>query len=133
MKPQNPNKLYPLFVTTRLADVKRFYTERVGFIASFDSPHYLQVQSGGENGPELCFMTPEAIQGGTPLPEFPGAGVVVSIPTPDADTKYREVVAQGLKPLSEPSNKPWGWRSFPVVDPIGIILDFFHVVDEKSM
>ena len=50
---------------------------------------------------------------------------------------YRLTVAERLTALrdrgvtatSEPSLKPWGWRSFEVRDPNGVILDFFHVAE----
>lgn len=133
MKPQNPNKLFPLFLTSRFAETKRFYMDKLGFTLTFDRPVYLQVRSGDEDGPELCFMLPNAFPDGVTRPEFGGQGVIVSIPTPDADTKYRELLAKDIKPLTEPSDKPWGWRSFLVADPNGIVLDFFHVIETKPM
>lgn len=132
MKARNPNKLFPLLVTSRLTETKRFYIDKLGFTAAFDAPTYLQVRSADEAGPELCFMTPDALPDGAVLPEFPGKGVLMSIPTADVDAKYRELLAKDLKPLNEPANKPWGWRSFLLADPNGLILDFFHVLDEKA-
>jgi predicted enzyme related to lactoylglutathione lyase len=130
---QNPNKLFPLFVTSNLAETKRFYTQVVGFTPSVDTPEYLQLSSADKDGPELCFMTPEAFGNGTVLPPFGGVGVIVSIPTPDADKKHASVLEAGAQPDTTPANKPWGWRSFLVRDPNGLVLDFFHVVEQKSM
>jgi uncharacterized glyoxalase superfamily protein PhnB len=133
MNPSNPNKLFPLFVTTKLAETKHFYTQVLGFETSVDQPYYLQLTSQGKDGPELCFMIPDAFKDSGVQPAFRGEGVIVSIPTKDADARHASLIAAGVTPLTTPSNKPWGWRSFLVRDPNGVILDFFHVVDEKSM
>jgi predicted enzyme related to lactoylglutathione lyase len=132
MQPQNPNKLFPLFVTKKLAETKRFYSELAGFTITHDLPNYLQVASAGPEGPELCFMNPDGFPGGGPWPEFAGAGVIMSIPVPNADAKHAALVKADLKPLAPPSDKPWGWRSFQVADPNGVVLDYFHTIEAKG-
>lgn len=132
MNSPNPNKLFPLFVTPNLEQTKQFYTRVAGFTTSVDTPEYLQVASNGKDGPELCFMKPDAMGGPAPQPAFQGAGVIVSVPTDNADKKHASILEAGTKPDTSPSNKPWGWRSFFVRDPNGIVLDFFHVVEEKA-
>jgi catechol 2,3-dioxygenase-like lactoylglutathione lyase family enzyme len=130
MKPQNPSKLYPLIVTDKLEETKRFYSEQAGFRVVHDRPMYLQVAYGDGDGPELAFMRPDAFPDGKPRPTFDGKGVIVSIPTPDADGKYAALRAAKVEVLSEPDDKPWGWRSFIAADPNGLLLDFFHVYKE---
>ena len=129
MTTKNPIHLYPMFICNDLEKTKEFYL-RAGFGVRFDMPEYLQVFHGGPDGQDLCFMTREAAPKGRPYDSFAGRGVVVSIPTPDADAKCQELGAQGIEVLSEVSDKPWGWRSFHVADPNGVILDFFHVYKE---
>jgi catechol 2,3-dioxygenase-like lactoylglutathione lyase family enzyme len=129
---KNPTKLFPMFITKDLAKTKRFYT-KAGFDLRFDMDEYLQVSYGGPNGPELCFMKPHSSNNGTAYPEFGGKGVIVSIPTKDADAKYKELQQGSFELLSTPEDKPWGWRSFHAVDPNGVILDFFHVYKEVQM
>jgi uncharacterized glyoxalase superfamily protein PhnB len=129
MKPQNPNKLFPLFLTTKLEQTKRFYVEQAGFRTVFDLPTYLQV-AYGDGGPELCFMKPDAFPDGQTRPAFDGRGVIVSIPTEDADKKYSALSNAGVPLASKVEDKPWGWRSFFAVDPNGVMLDFFHVYKE---
>jgi catechol 2,3-dioxygenase-like lactoylglutathione lyase family enzyme len=119
------DKLFPLFVTSDLAACHRFYVDSLGWTEVARNDHYLQVRRGGEDGPELCFMTPNA----SPqmrLEPFQGQGVVVSIGTPDADAWFATLRGRGVATLGEPSDKPWGWRSFLVRDPAGVVLDFFH-------
>jgi catechol 2,3-dioxygenase-like lactoylglutathione lyase family enzyme len=127
---KNPTKLFPLFLTERLDETRSFYEEKLGFTVLIDMPEYIQLQYGGAEGPELCFMKPDAFPDGMVRPAFQGEGVVVSIPTPCADDKFREVTQHRVETTGQPENKPWGWRSFFAVDPNGILLDFFHVYKE---
>lgn len=127
-KLENPNKLFPMFVTAKLAETKAFYVDKLGWKATYDKPYYLQVRSGELDGPELAFMSPE-VPGAASSPSFPGAGVVVSVPVEDADRHHDALCGRGVEPRTEPSLKPWGWRSYHVSDPNGVILDFFHTAE----
>lgn len=132
MKPKNPEKLFPLFLTEKLEETKHYYTRKLGFRLSFDVPTYLQVACGeGPGAPELCFMRPDALPDAK-RPAFGGQGVIVSIPTPDADATYARLREAGAELEQPPSDKPWGWRSFIARDPNGVLLDFFHVYKEVS-
>lgn len=128
----NPNKLFPLFITEDLAACKRFYIDGLGWTTTHEMDCYLQVRSGPEDGPELCFMTPQAAPALGPMPTFPGQGVIVSVPVDDADAHHAKLRARGLSPLAEPSDKPWNWRSYVIRDPAGVVLDFFHVIAAKA-
>lgn len=132
-RPPNLTKLFPMVLTTRLEETKRYYTEKADFRVVYDLPTYLQVAFGEGDAPELCFMKPDAFPDGVTRPAFAGNGIVVSIPTPDADVKYATLKERGAELLSAPSDKPWGWRSFLAVDPNGVVLDFFHVETVPSM
>lgn len=132
MKPNNPTKLFPLFLTPKLSETKAYYEDKVGFRVTIETPNYLQVQHGDELGPELCFMKPDAFPDGKARPPFPGEGVMVSVPVPDADEKFAALKKAGADLLDTPSDKPWGWRSFLVADPNGVVLDFFHVYREYN-
>ena len=127
----NPKKLFPLFVTDKLAETKAFYTEKAGFEITFDMDSYLSVRYGDKDGPELAFAASESEELGK-MPVFGGEGVIVSIPTKDADRKAREMESRGVKLMSPPETRPWGWRSFMTADPNGVILDFFHVPAENA-
>jgi uncharacterized glyoxalase superfamily protein PhnB len=118
-----------MFVSRDLKETKAFYG-RAGFSVRFDQPEYLQVCHGGPSGQELCFMTPEAAPKLPGFEAFAGQGAVVSIPTKSADDKCTELEKAGVEILAPVSDKPWGWRSFMVADPNGVILDFFHVYKE---
>jgi uncharacterized glyoxalase superfamily protein PhnB len=127
-----PNKLFPLIITDKLAQTRAYYTEQLGAELSFGGDTYMQIRFGGEDGPELCFMTPDAAPALGQLPKFGGDGLVVSIPTDSADLTHARVEKLGAKIGAPPSDKPWGWRSFTAIDPNGVVLDFFHVIDKPQ-
>ena len=127
----NPNKLFPMFTTAKLAETRAFYVDKLGWTPTYDMPCYLQVRSADVDGPELAFMS----NTGGPTegaPAFPGQGVCVSVPVADADAHHVALRARGVEPEAAPTLEPWGWRSFKVRDPAGVILDFFHVAAEPA-
>lgn len=131
---ENPRKLFPLILTEDLDATRRFYVDKLGWTATHDLDAYLQVRLHEDpESPELAFMLPGP-QG--PCDEarvaFAGRGVMVSVPVADADAHHGEVRAAGLEPTSAPSVKPWGWRSYALVDPNGVVLDFFHVAEAPA-
>lgn len=133
MNAKNPTKLYPMFLTSRLDETKRYYLEVLGARVVYDLPTYLQVAFGEGDGPELGFMKPDAFPDGKARPAFDGRGVIVSVPTPNADTLCAEIAKKGGEIVAPLSDKPWGWRSFFTQDPNGVVLDFFHVYNEHPM
>jgi predicted enzyme related to lactoylglutathione lyase len=130
MKPKNPTRLFPLFLTEKLGETKAYYRDKAGFAVTIDMDGYLQVQCSGKDGPELCFMNPDKFPDGKRRPAFEGRGVMVSVPVPDADEAHTRMRKAGAEIAEPPSDKPWGWRSFLAVDPNGVGLDFFHVYKE---
>jgi catechol 2,3-dioxygenase-like lactoylglutathione lyase family enzyme len=125
-----PNRLFPLIVTDRLAQVRAFYTETLGYKLSIDTPDYFQVQFGSAEAPELCFI--EKKPEGPFAQTFGGGGVVVSIPTPNADQAHGAWSKKKVPMLSAPTDMPYGWRSFALKDPAGVVLDFFHVLPQSE-
>lgn len=130
----NPSKLFPLILTDKLDETKAFYTKTAGWTVTHEMPNYLQVRSGtDEASPELAFMKPDVSPAmGQPMKTFKGEGIIVSVPTASADKKHQALLDAKAPVLSEPSDKPWGWRSFLVRDPNGVILDFFHEVQQSA-
>ncbi|MEM6995293.1 MAG: VOC family protein [Myxococcota bacterium] len=130
----NPNKLFPLLVTDKLAQTREYYVEQLGCELVNDMPDYIQVRfGGGSEGPELAFMTTKAAAPmGRALQEFGGSGLIVSIPTESADDKHAALSKKKVTLASKPEDRPWGWRSFAAVDPNGLVLDFFHVLDQAA-
>ena len=46
----NPNKLFPLVITDKMAQTKAFYLEQAGFQIVHDMDDYLQVRWGFQSG-----------------------------------------------------------------------------------
>jgi len=122
----NPiNKLFPLVATDKFTETRAFYRDRLQLEFSYEMDAYFQVRFSDASGPELAFMTVESGEVGL----FRG-GLVISIPTPNADRTAAAMEAKGI-PLTKPvTDKPWGWRSFVITDPAGVRLDFFHVLPQ---
>jgi len=57
-----------------------------------------------------------------------GAGLFLYLCVDDVDEFYRDLVAKGLKPSSEPRDWPWGNREFVIRDPDGYKIVFFHKI-----
>lgn len=126
-KLENPQALYPMIITKKIGETKDFYL-KAGFKVRHEmKDEYLQVFWGAGEGIDLSFAAPHAGPNGREFTEFGGQGLMISLPTPDADEKYAEFKQGGVKTECEVEDKPWGWRSFHVVDPNGVVLDFFHV------
>lgn len=128
----NPKKLFPLIVTSRLDEVKSFYTDKLGWEIVFDMEGYKQFRQS-EDGPELCFMAARAGEAlGVELQEFGGRGIVVSVPIADPDAEHERLAKSGVEPTTPASDKPWGWRSFIVEDPTGLRLDLFRQAEQAA-
>ena len=128
----NPKKLFPMVVTEKLAETKQFYIDKADFEIVYEMPDYLQVRYGDESGPELSFFSTTEDGPLGKLPDFKGEGLMISIPTEDADRKALEMEGRGVKLVTRPTVKPWGWKSFLAQDPNGVLLDFFHVPAENA-
>lgn len=120
-------KLFPLIKTNKLTETKKFYTS-LGWGVTMETPGYLQVHYGSKEGPELCFMPPEDHEIQALQHIFQGQGLGFSIQVDNADEECNRLQKRGVKIMANPENKPWGWRSFLVQDPNGVVLDFYHLV-----
>lgn len=124
--------LVPMIVTADLAATRAFYVDQLGCTVVIDMDHYVQVRFGDTpDTRELAFMPPgppEAPMGGEPALT---GGLIASIAVGDAD-KFRATLADRGVDAPEPTDKPWGWRSFTLRDPNGVVLDFFHAIAEDA-
>lgn len=125
------SNLYPLVVTDGLEPVREFYTRKLEATMVFDMPQYLQVRLGdGEKGPQISFMPKDhAFAQGRPALS---GGLIFSIEVEDVDRLYSHHRERDVPVLSAPADRPWGWRSYLVQCPTGLLLDFFHVLEQAS-
>jgi catechol 2,3-dioxygenase-like lactoylglutathione lyase family enzyme len=128
----NP-KMVPLVFTEQFDATRSFYLDRLGATPVMeDGNNYLQVRFGtDEDRPELAFCPP--LPSESPIGAQPAfaQGLLVSVPVDDADGYRKHLVERGLD-VPEPTDKPWGWRSFLLPDPSGVTLDFYHVIADDA-
>lgn len=128
----NPNKLFPLVVTDKLEETRKFYVDQIGCELTVDMPEYVQVRFGSDaSAPELAFMTTGGAPALSPHAPFAGEGLTISIPTESADKKHAQLAKKKVNVTAELADRPWGWRSFVARDPNGVYLDFFHVLEQS--
>ena len=103
------------YTTHNLADVKRFYTDLLGFRRFEQDPamNYLYVQTGHSSSDG--FMPP--MQGmGEPSPaKEPTLYFMVK----DVDRAYTDRSAKGVQFEGPPADMPWGHRVVSTIDPEG--------------
>jgi uncharacterized glyoxalase superfamily protein PhnB len=100
---------------------RAFYGRHLGAKVVFDCGWYVTLRLGGADGPEVSFATPHGGQG-TIVP--PGA-VSLYVEVDDVDAEFERVRATGAPLAAPPSDKPWGDRSFELVDPAGVRVYLF--------
>jgi len=103
------------YTTHNLADVKRFYTDLLGFRRFEQDPqmNYLYVQTGHSSS--VGFMPP--MQGmGEPSP---AKEPVLYFMVKDVDRAYTDLSAKGVQFEGPPADMPWGHRVVRTVDPEG--------------
>ncbi len=103
------------YTTHRLDEVKRFYTDLLGF-KKFDhdpSMNYLYVQTGRSSS--LGFMPPMEGQGEPSPAKEPQLYLMVK----DVDKAYADLSARGIQFQGPPADMPWGHRVVRTTDPEG--------------
>jgi predicted enzyme related to lactoylglutathione lyase len=107
------------FTTHALEDMKRFYTEVLGFESFEYDPafQYLSVRTGPSSS--LGFMPPVP---GPPEQWRPPREPVIYLHVRDVDRVYRDLTARGVTFLQEPKDMPWKHRVAILRDPEGRML-----------
>lgn len=130
--------LFPVVVTSKLAQARDFYVQHFDFRVVFEEAWYVQLQGfRGDNTPplELAFMVPNVDSQPVLLHgAFSGEGVVLSIEVDDVDTLHTKLKEAGeLREVVVPlRDEPWGQRQFLIKDPAGTLLDVFQMIPPSS-
>jgi len=103
------------YTTHRIGEVKRFYTEVLGFKQFDHEPqmNYLFVQTG--NSSSVGFMPPMPGMGEPSPAKEPTLYFMVK----DVDKAYSELAAKGVPFEGPPADMPWGHRVVSTTDPEG--------------
>jgi predicted enzyme related to lactoylglutathione lyase len=103
------------YTTHNFEEVRRFYTQQLGFTKfDFDpSMNYLFVQT--TNGSSVGFSPPMPQAGQPMMPREPILYFIVK----DVDEAYRKLQTRGVSFEGPPEDKPWGHRIVVTRDPEG--------------
>ncbi|MFN8221911.1 MAG: VOC family protein [Gaiellales bacterium] len=71
----------------------------------------------------------EVVEDSPDHPAAPVQGVSIAIEFAGVDALYARL-REEVSPVEEIGDRPWGHRSFALVDPNGLKLTFFEVIDE---
>ena len=104
------------YTSHALEDVRRFYTEVLGFASFQHNPNfqYLSVRTGPSSS--LGFMPPMP---GPPEQWRPPREPVIYLHVEDVDRAHGELVAKGVTFQQEPTDMPWKHRVAILRDPEG--------------
>jgi catechol 2,3-dioxygenase-like lactoylglutathione lyase family enzyme len=58
------------------------------------------------------------------LLQLPKRGFHIEIDATELDAVHEQLVKGGIRPASAPRDRPWGERTFNVIDPDGNVLEF---------
>jgi predicted enzyme related to lactoylglutathione lyase len=117
------------YTTHVMEDVKRFYTEVLGF-KRFDWDENMQYLSG-QTGPSssLGFMSP---QPGPPELWRPPREAALYLVVEDLDRAHRELVERGVTFEQDPADMPWGHRVALLRDPEGRTVYLAEIASERG-
>lgn len=125
---------YPIVVTApeRLAVIRDFYTQRLGFTVGFEATWFLLLSLDGERPVTLGFMASDH-PSSPPGPEvFDGRGVFLTLQVEDAAVEHDRLRAAGAEIALPLRAEPWGQRRFALVDPAGVWLDVVEQIEPDA-
>ncbi|WP_235126439.1 VOC family protein [Dyadobacter sp. CY347] len=125
-------KLNAGIITSKIAETKAFYTQKLGFGVTFENEFYLLLHTPDKSA-EISFLLPEH-PSQQPLFQMPftGNGVYLTIETQDVDKLYRDLKKKDVAISIELRDEPWGDRHFAITDPNGIGIDLVKYVSQEK-
>lgn len=123
---------YTVIVTPKFHECRDFYAQWFGFTPVFEASWFYYLESQGDHGYGIAFMSPDH-PSEPPGPEaFSGKGAFVTLAVEDAAAEYERLRAAGLEMAYELRDEPWGQRRFAVVDPAGTWLDVVQQIEPEA-
>ena len=114
------SSFYPVICTDRVTETSDFYVRLLGFEVVFSADWYVSLRRGAH---ELAVLD----AGHPTIPadyRKPVAGLLLNVEVDDVDAEYRRLVAgEGLAPVLDLRDEPFGQRHFIVADPAGTLVD----------
>lgn len=121
--------IYPVTITTKLDECKRFYMTHFGFTAVFEEDWYVQLLHKA-SGVEIGLMLPGLE--GQPAEfhdEFPARGIVYTLEVDNVDVEYERLKLEAVDIFHPPTTEAWGQRHFCLRDPSGVVIDVVQQVE----
>ena len=118
----------PLVCTDKIEAQKAFYCEHFDFRPTFDSAEFLGLISQNGNC-EISFMTPtsEDVQFQS------NANIAFCLEVDDVDEEHARLTADGVEFVQPPQDNPWGDRSAIAVDPSGIKVYIYKMIQPSQV
>ena len=122
-QPKMEMKLNAGFITNKLDETKKFYSEVLNFGVSFENEFYLLLHTPN-NEAEISFLLPNhPSQQALFQPEFAGKGAYLTIEVAEVDSFYEKLKKLKVPIKIDLRDEPWGDRHFAIEDPNGIGID----------
>ena len=118
----NTQKISPTISIEHPEASRDFYIKYFNAKVKFDCGWYINVVIGDC---DLCFMQPQSPD----QPLFDGKGLMYNFEIEELDKEHNRLLSLGLTAVVPLEDHPWGDRGFGVVDPNGIILYFYKVIE----
>ena len=118
----NAQKISPTISIEHPEASRDFYIKYFNAKVKFDCGWYIDVAIGDC---DLCFMQPQS----SDQPLFNGKGLMYNFEIEELDKEHNRLLSLGLTAVVPLEDHPWGDRGFGVVDPNGIILYFYKVIE----
>lgn len=115
--------IYPVTVTSKLDECKKFYQEIFGFSIVFEADWYVQLLHQA-SGVEIGLMKPNlANQPELLHNEYSGKGIIYTLEVEDAEKEFeraKDLKTEIFHPLV---TEEWGQTHFMLTDPSGVVID----------
>ncbi|GII79494.1 antibiotic resistance protein [Sphaerisporangium rufum] len=114
---------YPVICTSRPAESRAFYTDRLGFETTFEADWYVSLRHPGPPGYELALLdhTHPTLPAGY---RRPVQGLLLNFEVEDVDAEWDRLVVRGGLPVELAlRDEEFGQRHFIVAGPDGVLID----------
>jgi uncharacterized glyoxalase superfamily protein PhnB len=113
----------PLITTDKIEELKAFYCDHFGFKPVFDKGDFLCLASSDKNC-EISFMKPTCED----TKPHHGMNITFCFEVKDVDSEHDRLISRGVQFVQPPKDNPWGDRSAIAVDPIGIGVYIYKMI-----
>jgi len=120
--------LFPDICSDNLQASKQFYVDLFNFKVLFDLGWYVQLCSPSDENLQIAFVDRNHSSVPEGFRDKP-SGVFVTVEVDSADEVYQRAQQLGLEIHQEICSEVWGQRHFFMVDPNGLLVDVYHMIE----